>query len=212
MYLYHGTSSKRLERILSQGILPAGIGGDRVWVEDPVRSKDGLVYLSRAFAAYYANAAAAADGDKDTKPVILQVDMEQLGTLYPDEDFIAIAMARENGGRPRDYNERIDPRDFAIAMPKCFATLGSVCTEGVPPEAILGHVVVPDFVTSCYLGGDLVLGGEMAFKFLGAAYEQRLESLFDKGLSYIEQEMQAEHAEVSDLLSAIKNDVKRRGK
>ena len=88
--LYHGTSTKYLDDILSKGITPRHNKGIGNWSGNP--SHPLMVYLSDAYPVYFAQQSVNAynekncDSEKD-EPVVLEVivDTER---LYPDEDFL----------------------------------------------------------------------------------------------------------------------------
>ena len=91
MKLYHGTSSKRLERIRKHNLKPRGrrIGND--WGEYP--SAPDRVYLTSSYAFYFSFSTAANDG---SEPVVLEVefpdfeeDLYLTEFLVPDEDGLA---------------------------------------------------------------------------------------------------------------------------
>lgn len=85
MKLYHGTSAKNLEKILSQGLKPRGRRKGN-WQEFPSRSD--MVYLTTAYAPFFALQSGSDKG------LIIEVDCE-LDDLYPDEDFIAQVITKQ---------------------------------------------------------------------------------------------------------------------
>lgn len=90
MNLYHGTSSRNLASILRSGIRPRGRRSGN-WEQYP--SRKDLVYLTTAYAPYFAWH--SADGEEQA--VIIEVCRDGLSdlNLYPDEDFVAQALANQ---------------------------------------------------------------------------------------------------------------------
>ena len=88
--LYHGTSTKYLDDILSKGITPRHNKGIGNWSGNP--SHPLMVYLSDAYPVYFAQQSVNAynekncDSEKD-EPVVLEVIVDTK-RLYPDEDFL----------------------------------------------------------------------------------------------------------------------------
>ena len=85
MLLYHGTSAAVARLALKEGILPRADLDDLEgnWKDNP--SNPFLVYLTSAYALYFAM---AASGDED-EVAIIEVDTDKLpGVMLPDEDFL----------------------------------------------------------------------------------------------------------------------------
>ena len=78
--LYHGTSTQHLDDIIANGIKPRH-GSDSNWSDNPSNPK--MVYLSSAYAVYFAQQAA---GD-EYEPVVFEV-LVDTKRLYPDEDYL----------------------------------------------------------------------------------------------------------------------------
>ena len=88
--LYHGTSTKYLDDILSKGITPRHNNGIGNWSGNP--SHPLMVYLSDAYAVYFAQQSVNAYDEKKcnskkNEPVVLEVIVDTK-RLYPDEDFL----------------------------------------------------------------------------------------------------------------------------
>lgn len=80
MLLAHGTSAKNLPKILKEGILPRG-QKESLWAACP--SASSRVYLSNAYAFYFAHHCSKEDDDL----LVLEVDVVRKN-LFPDEDFL----------------------------------------------------------------------------------------------------------------------------
>jgi hypothetical protein len=80
--LYHGTSTKYLDDILSKGITPRH-NKDSNWSDNP--SHPLMVYLSDAYPVYFAQQSVEVEGDDE--PVVLEVIVDTK-RLYPDEDYL----------------------------------------------------------------------------------------------------------------------------
>jgi len=80
--LYHGTSTKYLNDILSKGITPRH-KKESNWSGNP--SHPLMVYLSDAYPVYFAQQSVEAEGSD--KPVVLEVIVDTK-RLYPDEDYL----------------------------------------------------------------------------------------------------------------------------
>lgn len=102
MKLYHGTSGKHLESILKKGIQPRGRRKGN-WKEFP--SRKDMVYLTNAYAPFF-----AIQGTKGKqKALILELDCGKINeeNLYPDEDFIAQAIAQQKGCGIEDVHDEV---------------------------------------------------------------------------------------------------------
>jgi hypothetical protein len=99
MKLYHGTSRKYLDKILKEGLKPRGKKGTNNW-KHSVGSNPNTVYLTNAYAIYFAHV--ASDDDEDDM-VVLEIETAKLNPflLMPDEDFLE-QVTRSGGPAPRD--------------------------------------------------------------------------------------------------------------
>jgi hypothetical protein len=101
MRLYHGTSEAIARKALDEGLLPrADTGIESRWTECP--SRDDLVYLTTAYAGYFAVQAT----DKLEPWGIVEIDTDLLPEfaeyLVPDEDWLEQAV-RGAPDLPDDY-------------------------------------------------------------------------------------------------------------
>ena len=85
MKLYHGTSERNLEKLLKDGLAPRGEGITN-WKEYP--SRPDMVYLTQAYALYFAISASDTDTERC---LIMEIDTTKLNQtkFFPDEDFLA---------------------------------------------------------------------------------------------------------------------------
>jgi hypothetical protein len=90
--LYHGTGGRNLASILKNGIKPRGRSKGN-WEQYP--SRKDLVYLSAAYAPYFAWHSVESVGSE--RALIVEVDAGRLceSSILPDEDFIAQCMAQQ---------------------------------------------------------------------------------------------------------------------
>lgn len=86
MKLYHGTSEAYAGNILKEGIFPRSITGVSNW-KNTIESSDENVYLTTAYAGYFASQACK----NDENWLILEIDTDKLveDNLLPDEDYVA---------------------------------------------------------------------------------------------------------------------------
>lgn len=89
MKLYHGTSASRLDSILAHGLKPRARKRGN-WSRYP--SRKDMVYLTTAYAPYF-GVSSLSDNDKTIAIIEVDADVLSEDCLYPDEDFIAQAIA-----------------------------------------------------------------------------------------------------------------------
>ena len=90
--LYHGTSVESAKKILEEGFVP-----DKKY-NWSVKSKKGFVYLSKAYAPFYAMNAKS----KSRKRAILQTCVPE-DKLFPEDDFLMFFL-----GKPKYTQEELD--------------------------------------------------------------------------------------------------------
>lgn len=108
MKLYHGTSTKYLDSILEQGLLPRDISGvatrhrykeGKEWLE----SAPGVVYLGK-FGVVHACITPQKDNvnGENHSPVLIEIDLANLdeSRFVPDEDYAAVALMAERRELP----------------------------------------------------------------------------------------------------------------
>jgi len=156
MKLYHGTSEPNLEIILKQGIIPRKVRKDQRgnW-KHSIKSNPDAVYLTNAYAVFYAQAAV----QKGERLAVLEIDTSLLfpWRLTPDEDFLEQASRKQRvkddkGGvctpemsmkqRTMWYRRRL--LQFAHMWEKSLEGLGNCCYhETVPVKAIRRYATLP---------------------------------------------------------------------
>lgn len=179
MLLYHGTSTQHLDRILAEGLQPRRVTGQKSNWEGDIESKPGFVYLSAAYAVYYAVEAAG----EPHHPVILQVDWDHL-ELYPDEDFIAYHRSDGTVESWQAEGALVDPSEHQELWSLSLALSGNVCTPAVPREAILGYRVIPVEGNGGLLfnTGVDAIPAENNYRYLGEYYRRCLAAYFEHDL------------------------------
>lgn len=141
MKLFHGTCASVVPRVLRDGIRSRG---KRKGNWDKYPSRPDMVYLTAAYACYYGYHAA-----KKQAVAVFEVDTERLdkGNLYPDEDFIAQALAHQQG-KSLEQVHRVVRRTLSKYQHHwrdSLAGLGNVCYRGaIPAEAITRYAILRD--------------------------------------------------------------------
>lgn len=180
MKLCHGTSSRALDRILREGLKPRGRRGGN-WKEYP--SHPSMVYLTDAFAPYFAGAATRG---KD-QPLILETELERLDEtcLFPDEDLIGQALARnEKWPLPKAQRYAIRHLErwqdkWELGM-KHMGTVGHLGT--IPPSAFTRYALL-DTKVRPQLGMLMDPSGvsPIIYQHMGEQYRATQRWLFDGG-------------------------------
>jgi len=127
--LYHGTSEKNADRILSVGFKDRIGSKVKNWT-GKIRSQQGFIYLTRAYPFFYAMNATKG---KEMCAVI-QVEVDE-SDLYPDEDFLRFGGVED---------EKIDLRDYKEYGELSLAKLGNVAVE---PQSIVRVIGKKTFKT-----------------------------------------------------------------
>ena len=145
MLLYHGTDTRVVARILSEGIRPQPASGGGNWPTAP--SKAGFVYLTSAFAPYYAMVSVFNPKPRrGVNPVIFEVDLDVVGEtrLYPDEDFTEQRIrASKKAGQNIPSGWSLDVHASQDQWQASLDGLGTVGVYGgVPPEALTRYAVI----------------------------------------------------------------------
>jgi hypothetical protein len=167
MILYHGTSIRNLESILKNGLTPRG-RRKSLWKDHP--SAPDRVYLTNAYAVYFANVAA----QKGEKGVILKVEVD-VDNLVADEDALAQTKIADADAlnamsikAKTAYWRKNAPKYPQLAQYSLDA-LGNAAHMGViPPDQIL-KTVVYDVTPELVFGHDPTIS-VMNYRLLGPAY------------------------------------------
>ncbi len=126
MKLYHGTSVNSAEQIIRNGFIP---NKKYNW---KIKSKPGYVYLSLAYAPFYAMASI---DESTTERVLILVEVNEKD-LYPDDDFIMYML--DKPVYTQIELDKIDLEDFKEHYKESLQYLGNACAK---PEniKIIGH-------------------------------------------------------------------------
>lgn len=189
MILYHGTSTDYLDQILNEGILPRKVTQHAGNYGEEVPSPENLVYLTSAYAVYYAHGAAKAKG---SNPVVFAVEADE-SDLYPDEDFIADCLRRAGQGEWKQLRKDRHPYLYEDYWRESLDHNGVVCTHAILPEQILDHRIIPRGETNLLfaLGMD-ALPSMDNFTIYGALYRDCMAALFaERDLSTLEERLRS---------------------
>lgn len=191
-YLYHGTSTAVLDKIMTEGIRPRKHTKMTNW-KMSVESEPNSVYLSRALAPYFAMVAADSYGGQ---PVVLEVATSLLDPdlLMPDEDALEQG---SRGLRPGQllYNPSTNmtartlwyrknaPR-FAAAIPRLWMrsveVIGNCCYRGtIPSIAITGKRIFETTGAVLLEWGDPTIS-IIAYAVVGARYRVMTDQMFGR--------------------------------
>jgi hypothetical protein len=174
--IYHGTSESAAREALRQGILPREELGNQGNWKHTVKSNPRMVYLTTAYAPYFAVAATNVNRER---AAIVQADFGSLDQtrLYPDEDFIEQALEGQKVGRTWDINKRTryiirHIEEYRENWKLSLENLGNVCFKGPLPAAAITKVVLFDLERNpklIHIAGDPVIH-LLNFELLGEWY------------------------------------------
>jgi len=143
MKLYHGTNLASLPSIQKNGIRPRGRKSGK-W-GDKYASRADMVYLTDAYPLYFAINALK---DKENECLIVEIDGDKLEeyNFYPDEDYIAQVLSRQEPGSNLETIHKKVRKELKKYQPnweRSLKGLGNVCYYGiVPPEAITRYCII----------------------------------------------------------------------
>lgn len=182
MILYHGTSTKHLDKMLTEGIKPTGVTGVKSLWE--VESAKDRVYLTSTYALYFAIHAAMKD---DCDAVVIEVDVDE-NQLIPDEDFLAQVKYKDSEHDLitlteliRDDIPNYSEFDNIQLAEASLNNLGTASIKEVKPEQIIRHVIVPNHHLA-----DIVMShcdptiSVMHHKVMSTLYQENMLALFDQ--------------------------------
>lgn len=158
--LYHGTSVANADAIMTEGFKDRVGSGRSNWEGDAL-SIEGFVYLTSAYAFYFAQCAAAGD----EKASIIKVEID-VADVYPDEDIL-----RFFGDGSRELEKRKDLGQVSLER------LGNVA---VKPDRIR-IVGRKDFsVGEMWRYSDPSIS-PLNYKILGGYYRKLVDTFFEGG-------------------------------
>ena len=156
MKLYHGTTEKIGRQALTEGLKPRNVTGKSNW-KHTVESNPTLIYLTNAYAPYYA--LNSVKNFRKAKFAIVEIETDLLDEtkMRPDEDFIEQATRRDEKnkagikgktmyGRVKYIRDRID--EFSESWKLSVEHLGNCAYRGVIKPAAITRVSVVD-ISKC---------------------------------------------------------------
>lgn len=159
--LYHGTSQENAEKIMKEGFKT-----DQKYNWE-VKSKKGFVYLSKAYAPFY-----AMNATKSDKLALIKVEVD-LDDLYPEDDFIMFAK-----GKPKYSQEELDKIDMEYEKPLWSSSLKYMGNVAVKPQNIKVLGIKSFNGKHLLLRCDPVIS-PMNFKFMGNYYKELNDWIFE---------------------------------
>lgn len=184
----HGTAAAHLSAIAQRGIAPRGVTGRNNW-EHTVGSNKRTVYLTSAYALYFASQASAPDATGTLALIEVLPDLVAATRLQADEDAVEQIMR----ARPKDEPARVHGWDMerrtiwyrsrAHLYPwqDSLLALGTCGHRGIVAPQSLGRVVTVSHETSMDLilryGLDPIISVQ-AFYYIGAKYTEAQRWLF----------------------------------
>lgn len=195
MKLYHGTTEAVARAALTEGLKPRQeLGIKSLW---DVESHPDYVYLTAAYAPYFAahaasSAAERAESDSEGRWAIVEVDTDLLdeSALHPDEDALEQGTRGPEGVpewlRDGCEYEGLDPNDmedrtlwfrnnlysFQEHWTISIEALGNCCHEGTIPAAAITRVALFDPETNGYIASTVLdpAISIMNYNLLGGKY------------------------------------------
>lgn len=122
--LYHGTNKSRGQQIQKEGFKSLESGIKANW---QVRSKEQFVYLSDAYAPFFA----MMNREGENTGVLIKVEVD-IDNLYPDDDWLMAEVFEKPRYSQKEIND-IDLEKYKELALLSLIRLGSVCTK---PEYI----------------------------------------------------------------------------
>jgi hypothetical protein len=194
MLLYHGTSFSSWEKIQETGLLPRKLGGNSNW-EHTVESDPNTVYLTDAYAMYFAYQCTNADKDGNLdKAIIIEVDSSLLNQkkFVADEDALEQVSRNTPGGDGLPESMTMEERTVHYRkMAKRYAevgyghewslkALGTCGYKGKIPLKAITRVAIIDLSVqkqlSVFLDPSISI---LNYRFVGAKYRALSAMIFD---------------------------------
>ena len=161
MELFHGTSANNAKKILKNGF------AQELKNNWKVKSKNGFVYLSIAYAPFYAMSA----NKKGHKLAIIKVDVEP-DNLFPDDDFVMLCLGK------RKYTQKeldeIELENYQELSDKSLKYMGNVATY--PEDVTIKGVTYFDGRYLLYRCDPVI--SPLNFKIMGDYYKDLSEWLY----------------------------------
>jgi hypothetical protein len=178
--IYHGTTETIGRRALTEGLKPREVTGKSNW-KHTVESNPTLIYLTTAYAPYFA--LQAVKERKGAKFAIVEIETDLLDEtkMRPDEDFIeqATRLDKKNnaGIRGKTMNERVEYirnhiDEFSDSWKLSVEHLGNCAFKGVIKKTAITKVSVVDISkckSMCFEAIEPVIS-LMNYKICGAQY------------------------------------------
>lgn len=189
MKLYHGTSERHLAAILKDGLKPRGKRKGN-WTHT-VESNNEAVYLTNAYALYFADAAVDPN-NKGERLAVIEIDTDRLDKdwLAPDEDWLEQVSRKMNEKhlapitkpmkyRTRWYRKRL--LHFTGHWKDSLEGLGNCTYHDVIPPSAITRIAFVDQHT--YHGLVFVAGIDpmislMNYRIVGQKYRDSMKRLF----------------------------------
>jgi hypothetical protein len=154
--IYHGTTETIGRQAKAEGLRPRKLTGKSNW-KHTVESNPSLIYLTTAYAPYYA--IHAVDETKGEKISIIEIETDLLdeSKMRPDEDFIEQATRNDEnnnaGIRGKTMNERVEYirnhiDEFSSSWKLSVEHLGNCAYNGVITGNAITKVSVVD-ISKC---------------------------------------------------------------
>ena len=151
--LYHGTTERIGRLALKEGLRPRKLTGKSNW-KNFVESHPSLVYLTKAYAPYYALQVV-----RGKKLAIVEIETNSLDVfkMRPDEDFIEQVTRQDKQNKTAIEGKTISERteyvrnhldEFSGFWRTSVEHLGNCAYEGVVPKTAITRVAVVD-ISKC---------------------------------------------------------------
>lgn len=183
MFLYHGTTERHLANIIKHGIRPRKYHEEDNWLHT-VSSNQNCVYLTVAYALYFAHAALKDDED-DSRLIIFEIDSEILkeNLLCPDEDFLAQANVdpTKTDLPMKEKNEHYRKIMHKYLHEPSLKSIGNCCYKGIIPTKAIKRIA---FISQkahreIFMSGYDPMISIMNFRIKGEDYMKSTKWIFD---------------------------------
>jgi hypothetical protein len=151
--LYHGTTERIGRLALTEGLRPRKLTGKSNW-KSFVESHPSLVYLTKAYAPYY-----ALQVMRGKKMAIVEIETNRLDEfkMLPDEDFIEQVTRADKENKTRIEGKTMNERteyirnhleEFSGFWRTSVENLGNCAYKGIIPKTAITRVAVVD-ISKC---------------------------------------------------------------